>query len=348
MKFFDYKFIILLALTLIIYFLYREVDSLNARINKLENNIKKEENKQIIQETASLLQPEPPVLLQNTQPSLLVDRPTNNLQTFIPNNLPTIMQKNTSVGLLPTIMSMNSAKNISVDLLPTMGNTLYNIESDSDSESDNEITHTTSQSSKHLAIYSNDNEQSEDTHNSLLESVALTKKQESFDFNYTVNMKDDDESESEEEENIIITESSEHVELKQMVNNIISESSDSQKNIETPIIVPNNKTQDTEIKVEVNISEGTEIKVEENMSEGTEIKEAIVSKVEDNSSSSEINIVVKTSKGEDSKRKYDRMKLQELQSVAKEMEINLVKKIKGNDKMKTKNELIKEILKKNI
>lgn len=40
---FDYKFMIIIGLSLIVYFLYREVEILNIRISKLENiNIKKE------------------------------------------------------------------------------------------------------------------------------------------------------------------------------------------------------------------------------------------------------------------------------------------------------------------
>ena len=37
MKFFDYKFIILLGLSVVVYFLYREIEQLNKRINTLEN-----------------------------------------------------------------------------------------------------------------------------------------------------------------------------------------------------------------------------------------------------------------------------------------------------------------------
>jgi len=39
MKFFDYKFLILLGLTLVVYFLYREVEVLKKKVKKLDNNL---------------------------------------------------------------------------------------------------------------------------------------------------------------------------------------------------------------------------------------------------------------------------------------------------------------------
>ena len=39
MKIFDYKFIILLGLTLVVYFIYREVEYLRSKINKIEKDI---------------------------------------------------------------------------------------------------------------------------------------------------------------------------------------------------------------------------------------------------------------------------------------------------------------------
>jgi hypothetical protein len=41
MKFFDYKFILLVSLTMIVYFMYREIEHLNKRVLNLENNSNK-------------------------------------------------------------------------------------------------------------------------------------------------------------------------------------------------------------------------------------------------------------------------------------------------------------------
>jgi hypothetical protein len=38
MKFFDYKFIILLGLTVAIYFIYREMNHLHSKVQELEDN----------------------------------------------------------------------------------------------------------------------------------------------------------------------------------------------------------------------------------------------------------------------------------------------------------------------
>ena len=39
MKFFDYKFLILLGLTLVVYFIYREVEFLRSKVNKIETEL---------------------------------------------------------------------------------------------------------------------------------------------------------------------------------------------------------------------------------------------------------------------------------------------------------------------
>ena len=45
MKIFDYKFIIILSLSLVVYFLYREIEQLTKRMNAFENKkqLKKEQ-----------------------------------------------------------------------------------------------------------------------------------------------------------------------------------------------------------------------------------------------------------------------------------------------------------------
>ena len=391
MKFFDYKFIILLALTLIIYFIYREVDSLNERITKLENNMKQEETKQIKNEVSHQV-------LHEVSQEVPIEIPVLNQTISLP-------EYNSKI-----ILSKDSfaPKNISIDLLPTNNNTLYSVvssdsESESDYEDEDETTYSTSHASKHLAIYSNDNEQTEDTHHSLLESVKLNNKLESFDFNYNDIIKED------LSENIDLncnSESSEHVELTIVNNNTIeSDSESSEINLESTSSEVKLESESSEVKLESESSkvkldsessevklesesskvklesesskvklesessesgkkvlkvklesespevklesESPEVKLESESSESVkkvlevklesessesvkkvlEASESPKNKIieESESSSSDINIVVKTTSS-DTKRKYDRMKLQELQNVAQTMEINLVKK----------------------
>ena len=47
MKIFDYKFLILLGLTLIVYFLYRELDTLKKQFKKFESNNKLSDTKML-------------------------------------------------------------------------------------------------------------------------------------------------------------------------------------------------------------------------------------------------------------------------------------------------------------
>ena len=47
MKLFDYKFLILLALTLVVYFIFREVLDLRKKIEALQNNIDNMSNKML-------------------------------------------------------------------------------------------------------------------------------------------------------------------------------------------------------------------------------------------------------------------------------------------------------------
>ena len=47
MKLFDYKLILLIALTFVIYFMYRELQSLNQRIEKVEKNVEELPQKQL-------------------------------------------------------------------------------------------------------------------------------------------------------------------------------------------------------------------------------------------------------------------------------------------------------------
>ena len=122
MKLFDYKFLILFGLTSVIYFIYKELEYLRNKINKLETCI--------LNNKIQLI-PEPKI---DTEISNF------NLKSF---NIPTF-----------SIYPMNnSPKIITVDL--TRNDIVV-------SESESSV------SSKHVAIYSNDNDQNNDNSCSLL------------------------------------------------------------------------------------------------------------------------------------------------------------------------------------
>jgi hypothetical protein len=146
MKFFDYKIIILLGLTLVVYFLYKELEFLRSKVDKLEQNyLKTNDTKPKINK---------PVLpLPNQQPKIK----DQTLKT--PPNIVSLNVVNSMAKTSPKVINIDLSSTIPLD----------------DTEN---ITTTLSESIKqHIAIYSNDNEQFEETEKSLLESMESVKRQ---------------------------------------------------------------------------------------------------------------------------------------------------------------------------
>ena len=73
MKLFDYKLILLITLTFVIYFMYRELQSLNQRIDKVEKNVEELPKKQI------QYNPEPQ-FINFEQPSNIVNNMINHVE----------------------------------------------------------------------------------------------------------------------------------------------------------------------------------------------------------------------------------------------------------------------------
>lgn len=156
MVFFDCKFLVLLALILVVYFLYREIEFLHNKIDKLENVITAFSEKQNI---TNQDQAEDIVSIESNNCI------SNNVQTSydsVDKSCETVVYMNQhDLNLIPSI---NNLINLSV---------LNNID-DSDESNINNISYdenVESEDSKHLAIYSNDNEQQNETPCSLIESI---------------------------------------------------------------------------------------------------------------------------------------------------------------------------------
>lgn len=177
MKIFDYKFIILLGLTLVVYFIYREVEYLRSKINKIEKEMSLSTNN-----TDKIIQPTKPI---NVKPSML-DIPLTNAQAEIQTTLPidkpdlsstmmnppeekvktvssTTFDKSSMIGLCPLtvpFMDIQLLTNINVDefiSMPDKINNLIIIEEDISEQCDSNKHDTPN----HLAVYSNDNESCE-------------------------------------------------------------------------------------------------------------------------------------------------------------------------------------------
>ena len=240
MRLFDYKFLILLGLTLVVYFIYREVEYLRRKVDKLESELN--QKKLLLNNSSSLeindqnsnIQAQSVQAQAVQAQAVQAPNPNQTINNFskLPNNSnvvsdidKNIVNNNKSVSILqnpitsPQLKKSESVqrspsksplKLIHVDLkshstesspsdsrenkiltnsaqsgVKAIKDKIINILQEDSEESDNEGTTTEllSESSKPLAIYSNDNELEELTQNSLMESVEATKN--AVYFNYT-------------------------------------------------------------------------------------------------------------------------------------------------------------------
>jgi len=166
MKFFDYKFLILLGLTLVVYFIYREVEYLRGKVNKIEMEInQKKLTNECVPVMTEIIEPV-------TKPVLQLPSNKNNIQSKSPEkviNLDLVTQSSLDT-------KQNSLKKTFLTQ-ETYTSSEDNEESyiSSDYLDDDTTTEIKSESSKHLAIYSNDNEQFDSAQNSLIDSVEANK-----------------------------------------------------------------------------------------------------------------------------------------------------------------------------
>lgn len=100
MKLFDYKLILLITLTFVIYFMYREIQNLNQRIDKVEKNIEELPKKQIHQQQEpqfiNFTPPQNNMIIQEEQNVVnlspnITKNTTHNLETNTNNNLNDIL-----------------------------------------------------------------------------------------------------------------------------------------------------------------------------------------------------------------------------------------------------------------
>jgi len=305
MKIFDYKFLILLGLSLVVYFIYREVEYLRTKVDKLEKDFKNKPDNLLVDK--SNIQN----TLEYTHTSVEPKTLTNKLVLALPkppdNAICNLNIINDIINddkfnddkfnndRSDNFLGRTSPKMISVDMSPSKPDeqttfksgvkltTIVNkhkVQTESESGSD-------TSSSKHLAIYSNDNEQYDETQNSLLESIESNKMELNFDYNNKLQMEN----------------------IEPNVNELI--------NMVT--------TQD-----ESEVAE--KIKSESKSAEE-------ISFTNDKKSSSSDKIT---------ESELEKKKLPEIKKIADTNKISLTKKINGQQKPKNKQELINEIIGKNI
>jgi len=304
MKLFDFKFLILLGLTLVVYFMYKEIDMQRERIQQLEDTYKKliDKDHECNNDEDIVLSLPPPPPPQTQPPSQIKPQSTSQPKTEITQNKIEIHQikevnnvSNNNLKLeLPSkmleeklIQSVN-VKVISDTTEEDSESSTSTSMSSMDSNSERKIEN---QDNKHLEIYSNDNENVDET--SISDSL-INKKQET----------EEKEEKQETEKNQEKQETEEKEEKQELLK----------------------KTEETK-----------------KLSEKSDSLEDILNNLELNNLDIEINNKKAPSPKMDSTN-LSKLKLSELQDIAKKENINLDKKVNGSNKKKTKQELIEEII----
>lgn len=369
MRFFDYKFLILLGLTLVVYFIYREVEYLRDKVEKLENEVKNNklegDKNPVLEEkkfpVLALPKKNESISIEMTKTPLLQDKSLvieEAHQIVVPNNSQKIISP-----LVGTLIEKKqpspklSPKMISVDLTSTSLNTInggfnnktspkqtyanpsesiqmvqkkiHDILENSESDDDSDVSTTDfTESSKHLAIYSNDNDQFDETQNSLMESVEANKNDLKFDYN---RMEIPDLKNT----------------MESIMNNLSSDLPSEHKNEsvsakKSPIdeIIEEKEKQLSEMSSKASSKNGTEaLTHSENNSTKSEQQIGF-------SESKKLEPEADSKSDELDEKSLNSMKLPEIKKIAEQFKIAITKKVNGQQKPKNKNELITEILSK--
>lgn len=309
MKIFDYKFLILLGLTLVIYFIYREVEYIRSKLEKIERelkenkNIKQIENKETDKKNfnKNVKQIEMTGEVKTIENKEQIQSPKSNQKVI---NL-----GKTGLNLNPNLFNNNLGIKIN-ESVNQINSVDYVNDKDKDSdteESDEETTTIETDSSKHLAIYSNDNELFESTQNSLLESVEANKKEIIFQYDNKMEIP----------------------QIKTNIDDLMdSISLEEPQDANKPIINENNQM-DNLIASDLSSKSNKSTKSEKEKSPSQKVLP--------------LNEINQNTKPFDEKILNEK-KLPEIKKIAESLRISLSKKLNGQVRLKNKNELIMEIL----
>ena len=176
-------------MSLVVYFIYREVEYLRGKVDKLEKELKEKSYGVLEEKSHNVLEDKStqpkninkPILALPKKPTDIQESPkTEIVLNTIPNDQVESGRPSPKVISLDMSPSKNTNPNTElagfesgIKLTSIVTKAKSQSESDSSSESS---------SSKHLAIYSNDNEQYDETQNSLLESIESHKLELNFDY----------------------------------------------------------------------------------------------------------------------------------------------------------------------
>ena len=324
MKLFDFKFLILLGLALVIYFMYKELEYHRERLTYCEEKIKEFINNKLNMIKNDVVKE---ISLDENNSTSYIDSPSDkNTSTHIKDIPQCIKNKNLSISLPIETFIKQPVKGLAhIDELYTTSqssNSKNSYLSSSSEDIDEKISNDTDSKhvsdskqlsdskhvsdskqlsdSKHLEIYSNDNDNNIET--SISDSLMLSKNIQ--------NVNNNSETSNSQQSKLSNTKSVKStVEKKSLVHDFLP------KTLE-------NKT------LEINSSQELENAID-----------ALKNEL-DNTDSEQ-----KTATSKNGSNILSKMKLHELQALAKKENLSLDKKVNGHQKKKTKQDLIDELSK---
>ena len=311
MKLFDFKFLILLGLALVIYFIYKELEYHRERLTYCEEKIK-----EIIDNKLNIINNEviKEISLDENN-SISYISSDKNIQIHVKDTPSCVENKNLSISLpIKTLVEQQVKASIEIDETYTSSSNTEDSYLSSPSENINLKISNNSDSikeseSKHLEIYSNDNDNNIET--SISDSLMISKNIQ--------NVNNHSETSNSQQSKSSSTKSVKSTREKEsLVNNFLIKSLP--KTLEN--VIDDNKL------LEINSSQELE-----------NVIDALKNEL-DNTDSEQ-----KTATSKNGSNILSKMKLPELQALAKKENLCLDKKVNGHQKKKTKQELIEELSK---
>jgi hypothetical protein len=371
MRLFDFKFLILLALALVVYFMYKELENQRDRILYCEEKIKqildKNEEKplelpnkvntvinppQIVHQQQSLnLQLPPKTFIKQTidnEDSIEEQSSSNtsNTQNYIVNKN-TFDQVKNAQNKIVEIYSNDNENNLETSISDTLvQKKIHSLNSDlTSSEKEYTVEKQINQYTKHLGRSESSNSDKSDSNQINKNNKTEDKENNETEDKENDETEDKETNETEDEENDK-TEDKENNETEDKENDETEETENNMKEE-----MENNQTEDE------NTSENNSIDLEsikQKMKESDTFLDDSSEDSDKNKSEStlELEKVLEDLKDEmsENKKKYEYkllngMKLKDLQNLIKNENLTLDKKINGVSKKKTKQELIDELSK---
>lgn len=329
MKILDYKFLIILGLALVVYFIYLEVDYLHKKIITLENDIK---NKSKNLENTFEYVNKP--ILSLPKISDKINKKENVVVSDILPNLNIPSSKTIVLDISPSKIIKQPNYETNIKLTTLINNKKSNTESDS---------FDVTSSSKHLAIYSNDNEQYDETQNSLLESVDLNKMELNLNSNIELQIGN---VESNVNELISMVTSNNESDSETTEKSVEELSIDKNAELKLPSDVNELELNDNKIPSDVNKIE-LDLELDEKNIHFELDLELDDKNIPSDVNETELNLELddKNISSDVNELELKKKKISEIKKIAELKKISLIKKVNGQQKQKNKQELINDIIK---